>query len=51
LLLNQRRQSVNTAAQIRITAGDVHPFGSGEVSQHDFKTRSTVSTVAASAPL
>ena len=37
--------------KVGVTADDVHPVGAGEVAQHDFHTRSTVSTVAASAPL
>lgn len=50
LLLNEGSQSVDTEAKIRIAAGNVHPVGSGEICQHDFSTRKTVSTVAASAP-
>lgn len=51
LLLNNRGQSVNPKAQIRVTAGDINPVSAGEIAQHDFSIRSTVSTVAASAPL
>jgi len=36
--------------QVSITTGNVHPVGAGEVAQHDFRKRSTVSTVAAFAP-
>jgi len=50
LLLNKSCQSVYTATQVGITAGYIYPVCSGEVGQHDFKIRSTVSTVAASAP-
>jgi len=50
LLLNKRRQSVYPTAQICVAASDIHPFRAGEVGQHDFNTRSTASTVAASAP-
>ena len=50
LLLDQRCQPVDPTAKICITAVDVHPVRAGEVRQHDFKIRSTVSTVAASAP-
>ena len=51
LLLNKGGQTVDPAAQIRITAGNVYPVCPSKVGQHDFSTRSTVSTVAASAPL
>lgn len=50
LLLNQGCKTVDAKAQICVAAGDVHTVGSGEVRQHDFSTRSTASTVAASAP-
>ena len=50
LLLNQRGQTVYPTAQICITAGNIHPVGTCKIRQHDFNTRSTVSTVAASAP-
>ena len=50
LLPDQYCQTVYPTAQVGITAGNIHPVGSGEVSQHDFRMRSTVSTVAASAP-
>ena len=50
LLLDQHCQTVDPTAQIRITAGNIHPVGSSKVRQHDFRKRSTVSTVAASAP-
>ena len=50
LLLNQNGQTVYTTAQVSVTAGNIHPVSTGEVAQHDFRNRSTVSTVAASAP-
>ena len=50
LLLNKSCQSVYSTAKICVTAGNVHPVGTIKVCQHDFKIRSTVSTVAASAP-
>ena len=50
LLLNHGSQTVNPAPQVGIAAGDVYPVCPGEVGQHDFSIRSTVSTVAASAP-
>ena len=49
LLLNHGGQTVNAAPQVGITAGNIHPVSAGKVTQHDFKIRSTVSTVAASA--
>ena len=51
LLLNQRSQAVNTKPEVSAAAGDYDPVCTGEICQHDFRTRSTVSTVAASAPL
>ena len=51
LPLNQSGQSVDTPTQIRITACNEYPVSTGEIRQHDFKIRSTVSTVAASALL
>ncbi len=50
LLLDQSGQTVDPTAQVRIATGDIHLFRSGKVAQHNFKIRSTVSTVAASAP-
>lgn len=50
LLLYHSGQTVYPTAQVSIAAGDIDPVCSGEVAQHDFKTHSTVSTVAASAP-
>lgn len=46
-----RCQAVNTTAKVGVATGDVHPVGTGDVGQHDFKIHSTVSTVAASAPV
>ncbi len=51
LLLNQISQAVDPTAQVRITAGDIHLFCAGKVAQNNFKIRSTVSIVAASAPV
>ena len=51
LLLNQRSQAVNTKPEVSAAAGDYDAVCTGEICQHDFRTRSTVSTVAASAPL
>ena len=50
LLLNKSGQSVYPAAQVGVAAGNIYPVCTGEVAQHDFNIRSTVSTVAASAP-
>ena len=50
LLLNQRCQSVYPLAQVCIPAGNIHTLGAAEIAQHDFRMRSTISTVAASAP-
>lgn len=50
-LLNHGCQTVDTTAKICVAAGNVHPIRTSEVGQHDFSTRSTASTVAASAPL
>ena len=50
LLLNHGRKAVNSTAQVGRTAGNVHPVSAIEVIQHDFRIRSTVSAVAASAP-
>jgi len=50
LLLNHSRQSVNSSTKVSVTAGDVYPVSTVEVAQHDFNIRSTVSTVAVSAP-
>lgn len=51
LLLDQSGQTVNPTAQVRIAAGNVDFVRAREAAQHDFSTRSTFSTVAASAPL
>ena len=51
LLLDHGGQPVDPTAQVGVAAGDVHPVGSIKVGQHDFRIRSTASTVAASAPL
>ena len=51
LLLYNGSQSVYTTTQISVATCDIYPVCSGEVRQHDCKIRSTVSTVAASAPL
>ena len=50
LLLNHGRKAVNSTPQVGVAAGNVHPFCAIEVGQHDLRIRSTVSTVAASAP-
>ena len=51
LLLNQRSKAINTKPEVGAAAGDYDAVFTGEIIQHDFRTRSTVSTVAASAPL
>ena len=51
LLLDKGCQPVDATAQVGVAAGNVHPVSAGEIRQHDFNTRSTASTVAASAPL
>ena len=51
LLLYNGSQSVYTTTQVSVATCDIYPVCSGEVRQHDCKIRSTVSTVAASAPL
>ena len=38
------------APQVGIATGNIYSLGTNEVSQHSFRIRSTVSTVAASAP-
>ena len=50
LLLNKSSQAIYSSPQIRIAAGNIHPLCAGELTQHDFKIRNTVSTVATSAP-
>ena len=50
LLLDKRSQPIYPTAQVGVAAGNIHPVGTGEIRQHDFRNRSTVSTVAASAP-
>ena len=50
LLLNHGGQTVNAPPQVGVAASDVDPVCPGEVAQHDFRIRSTVSTVATSAP-
>ena len=51
LLLDQCCQAVDAPAKVGVAAGDVHLVGTIEVAQHDFRIRSTVSTVAISAPV
>ena len=51
LLRNQSGQPVDPSPKVRITAGNVHLVRACEVIQHDLRSLSTVSTVAASAPL
>ena len=43
-------KTIYPSPQIRIAASDIYPVCSGEVGQHDFKIRSTASTVVASTP-
>ena len=50
LLLNYGSQPINAPPQVGVAAGNVYPICPGEVTQHDFRIRSIVSTVAASAP-
>ena len=50
LLLHHGGQPVNAPPQVGVAASDVDPVCPGEVAQHDFRIRSTVSTVATSAP-
>lgn len=50
LLLDKNSQSVYPSAKICVTAGNIHPVRTSKIAQHDFRIRSTVSTVAASAP-
>ena len=50
LLLDHSGQTVYAFAQIGIAAGDVDFVCPGKIVQHDFKTRSIISTVAVSAP-
>lgn len=50
LLLDHSGQTVYSFAQIGVATGDVDLVGPGKVVQHDFKIRSIISTVAASAP-
>ena len=50
LLLDKCRQTIYPAPQICIAAGDVYTLRTGKLTQHDFKIRSTASTVAISAP-
>ena len=51
LLFDKSGQTVNTKPEVGAAAGDYDPVCTGEICQHDFRTRSTVSTIAASAPL
>ena len=50
LLLHHGGQPVNAPPQVGVAAGNVDLVRSREIAQHDFRIRSTVSTVAASAP-
>ena len=50
LLIDKSRQAVNPKPEVGAVAGDYDPVSAGEICQHDFRIRSTVSTVAASAP-
>ena len=51
LLFDQSGQAVNTKSEVGAAAGDYDAVSAGEICQHDFSICSTVSTVAASAPL
>ena len=51
LLFDKCGQAVNTKPEVCASAGDYDAVSTGEIFQHDFKTRSTASTIAASAPL
>ena len=50
LLFDKSGQTVNPKHEVGAAAGDYDPVCTGEICQHDFRTRSTVSTIAASAP-
>lgn len=50
LLLDQCGKTVDPTAQVGVAAFDVNVVGTTKIVQHDFNTRSTASTVAASAP-
>ena len=50
LLLNHGGQAVDPAPKVGVAAGNVDLVRSREIAQHDFRIRSTVSTIAASAP-
>ena len=50
LLFDKSGQAVNPKPEVCAAAGDYDPVCTGEICQHDFRTRSTVSTIAASAP-
>ena len=51
LLFDKRGQTINTKPEVGAAAGDYDAVCTGEICQHDFRTRSTFSTVTASAPL
>ena len=51
LLFHNRRQAVNAAAQVRVTACEVNLLRAAEIVQHDFSARMSAVSVASSAPL
>lgn len=51
LQYDRSKQTFNTESEVGATAGDYAPVSASEIRQHDFRTCSTVSTVAASTPL
>ena len=51
LLFDKSGQAVNPKPEVGAAAGDYDAVCTGEICQHDFRPRSTVSTVVASAPL
>ena len=50
LLFDKSGQTVNPKPEVGAAAGDYDPVCTGEICQNDFRIRSTVSTIAASAP-
>lgn len=50
LLFDKRGQTVNSEPEVGAAAGDYDAVCTGEIRQHNFRMRSTISTVAASAP-
>lgn len=50
LCFYDRGQTINSSTQVRVSAGYVDRAAAVKIVQHDFKIRSTVSMVAASAP-